>query len=56
VFRPSRKTFLSSSLQVWMGNTLTFYPVSTVILPLKIKRSDREENNSFSCVLRLTII
>jgi len=39
-----------------MGNTLTFYAVCIGILSLKIKWSDREENSSFSYVLRLTVI
>jgi hypothetical protein len=56
VFSPSRIAFLASSLQVWMGNTLTLYAVCIGILSLKIKWSDREENNPFFCVLRFTLI
>jgi hypothetical protein len=39
-----------------MGNTPTFYAVCIGILPLKTKWSDLEENSSYCCVLRLTII
>jgi hypothetical protein len=56
VFSPSRIAHLPSSLQIWMGKTLTFYAVCIGILSLKIKWSDREENSSFSFVLRLTVI
>jgi hypothetical protein len=56
VFSPSRIAFLASSLEVWMGNTLTLYAVYIGILSLKIKWSYREENSSFFCVLRFTVI